>query len=47
MCIRQELYAIILLFILYWTFIKNNLKAITIKVPIEKMENISIFDFNL
>jgi uncharacterized integral membrane protein len=44
-CVRQEIYGIILILILYFIFIINDKKVISVSLPIEKMHNVSIFDY--
>ncbi len=43
-CIRQENFAILFLFIFFWLFVLNEREIIPIKMSKEKMSNVSIFD---
>ncbi len=44
-CIKEENFAFMILFLLFWIFIINKKEAIYVKVPIEQMKNVSVFDF--
>lgn len=41
---KLEIFSIILIIFLYWYFNIRDQDYITIPMPVEKMENISIFD---
>lgn len=45
-CIRQENFAILFIFIIFYFFILKDQEIMSVKMPIEKMSNISIFDGN-
>lgn len=45
-CIRQEHFAVLFLFIIFSIFILNSKNIIAVKLPKEKMSNLSIFDGN-
>jgi len=44
--LKIEFFALIFILIIFWYFNIRNQDAISVKMPIENMKNISIFDGN-